>query len=287
MTDGSGVGGEVARHLLRGLHSSLWVMVVVGMVFFGELREARGETGWDLSVMGGVENVGSRDEMGSPLAYRGRGFPGAVRTERRGPRLELGMEVGAFIYGINGGRLEAERAEVDRHWAESVSVDLALWGQRVVATPRSHRLALGLQISHWTFYRSYHYDPTQIGSVETWDAPLTADVRADLQRSLGPDLEVRLAASVPLAGRMMRPNYAIRGDERIALIEERRRVLNGRWMTLNRFQMIRGEAALSWRVSQRWSVTTQYRIAMFTYRDDTSTQAFSQRGLAGIRFVFF
>lgn len=289
-----GASGRLAGGLMgqagggsRWIGAAVAVFLALAVLGYAPWAGAE-EPGWEFGLGWGLEDVGSRDQMGSPFAYQGRGFPLVLRVEHNTPGWSVGAEGGAFSYGINGGELRAQRYDGERHWAESVFVDVTLWTQWILARPENHRLSLGVQWSHWTFFRSYHYDPTQIGSVESWDAPLTADLRAELRRSLGRRAQISLRGSLPVIGWMMRPNWAIRGDERIALLDEPQRVVtDGEWMSWHRFAMLRAEAEVQWQMSRRWAMTAQYRFGMFSYRDDVGTQAVTQRGVLGLRYLMW
>lgn len=274
------------------LHSraAMWCLVVgAGLLAFSAQAAAdSGSARWTLTVGMGIEEVASRDTMGSPLTYSGVGYPGVFRADVVADRWSGGAEVGGFFFGFNGGELETAYAEegLDGHRADSVFADASVWAQRAVAKPGSHRLSLGVQVSHWTFFRSYLYDTSQIGAVETWDATLTGDVRAEVGHRIG-RFQWRAGASLAVGGRIMRPSYSVRGDERIALVESRGRVLTyGSWATINRLQMLQADAAIQWDLSERWGLVAQYRFGLMSYRADAPTRAFSQRGMAGIQFRF-
>lgn len=245
-------------------------------------------SGWTLNLGVGVQEVISRDEMGSPLAYRGTGYPLALGAELRRSRWSAGGQASAFAFGFNGGRLAAAPAEEgsEGHRADSVFVDLSLWYQRPLVAADSWSLTVGPQIGHWTFFRSYLYNPRQIGSVETWDTAVTGDVLGQW-RYVGGSWSGQVAASVSVAGRMMRPSYSIRGDDRLALVESRRQVLReGHWTTARRLRMAQAEVALERRISDRVGIWAQYRVGGLDYRDEVATRAFSQRFVTGIQWRF-
>ncbi len=244
---------------------------------------------WEWSLGMGIQEVASRDEAGSPLAYVGTGFPLALRAQLQRPQWSSGMQASAIYYGINGGKLQAAPATEggESHRADSVFVDLSLWAQRAVISGESLALSAGVQLGHWTFFRSYLYNPRQIGSVETWDAVVTSDARMALEY-LGQRWSWRMATSLALAGRMMRPSYSIRGDERLALVESRRNVFRyGEWTSLHRLRMVQAETSVQWNLNDRWGLWAQYRVGTLVYEADVSTRAFSQRVVSGIQLRFY
>ncbi len=245
-------------------------------------------TEWEVTVGGGVEEVASRDEAGSPLAYYGMGYPVGLRVDARGQRWAGGARTGLFFFGFNGGRLAADMATDGEpsHRADSVFVDLAGWLDRQVLELGGHRLAVGGQLSHWTFFRSYLYNPAQIGSVEAWDATISADVRASIDGHTGA-MFWGLSAAVPVAGWVIRPSYAVRGDERVDLVDSNTKVVtHGRLTTVHRLQMFQTEATLGLRLGQRWSLQANYRLGRLSYTNELQTRAFSQRAMLGVGFRF-
>lgn len=245
-------------------------------------------TQWEMTLGMGIEEVASRDEAGSPLAYTGVGYPLVLRVEADRKAWRAGGETGAFVFGVNGGRLATAYAEDGdpSHRADSVVVDLSAWLDREVLTIGDHRVAVGGQLSHWTFFRTYLYNPAQIGSVETWEATISADLRAGLDAQQG-RWSWGGAISVPLLGWVMRPSYAVRGDERVQLVNSRRRVLTqGRLTSVHRLQMVQAEAVFGVEISPRWAIGGQYRIGRLSYTNQVQTRAFKHRGMLGISYRF-
>lgn len=240
------------------------------------------------AVQMGVAEVGSRDAKGSPLAYQGRAFPVGLQLQWRGDVWSGGAMGSTFFYGWNAGTLSADRpnSSTEVHNAEAVFVELAGWMQRAVVSGRSVRLSVGPQLSHWTFFRSYEYHPAQIGGVETWEATVSADARAELELRRG-RFGAQLSANVAAVGRMMRPGHSIRGDERLALIEDRRRILSyGSWATAARLQMIHLDVGVRLDVSTRLALVAKYRAGVLNFRHELPTRAFRQQGLGGIALRF-
>ncbi len=260
--------------------------ILIGGQAVGE--ETSPSTNWTVTAGGGVAEVASRDEAGSPLAYSGVGYPLILRVDAVGPRWAAGGQTGLFVFGLNGGRLSADLAREGEpsHRADSLFVDLSAWIDRQVLTGSAHRLWLGAQVGHWTFFRSYLYNPAQIGSVESWEAVITADVRAGVGGDYG-RLSWELAASVPLLGWMMRPSYAVRGDERVEIVESHTTVLRrGRAVTVDRLQMVQGEASVALALGQRWGLRGEYRAGRLSYTNFVQTRAFVQRGTLGVSLRF-
>ncbi len=267
----------------------LTVVLVVSVAMGGEVA-AQGYEGpqWELSAEMGIEEVASRDDKGSPLAYSGKGFPLVLRAEMLRLKWSGGVEAGGFAYILNGGELHSALAVdgEEGHRAESVSVNLSAWAQRNLLDSGSRRLSLGLQLSHWTFFRSYLYDPAQIGAVETWEAPITADIRLEWRR-LGERLDFGVATSAALAGRILRPAHSLRGDERFRIVDSRIRVFSfGDWTAAHRLQMVQAQAVLRWRIHGRWGVNAQYRFGWMNYRNQEATRASTQRIVGGVHVRF-
>ena len=243
---------------------------------------------WTLSLGAGVQDVASRDELGSPLLYQGLGYPLMLRADRRAEGWSAGARLQGFVFGVNGGVLTTDQAtdETSGHRADSVFADLSAWLQWPLVRVDDHRLSVGVQLSHWTFFRSYLYDSRQLGSVETWDASLTAAIRAQIERRFE-RWRWTVAASMAVAGRMMRPSYSVRGDDRIALINQTHKVLTyGRWATIAGLQKVQLDAGIDWQLTPRWGVLAQYRVGVMAYSDDMSTRAFSQQAMVGAQFQF-
>lgn len=267
--------------------AAMSVVFVFGVAAAGEPAEIESTdesgTEWTFGAGAGVQEVASRDFRGAPFAYRGWGYPLDLRFEGVGSRWSATVELGGFASAVNGGELSVESAEgINYAHARTAFVDLGVRLLRAVAIPGQHRLSGGLQLSHWTFYRSYEYDPRQIGSVETWDALVTLDVRGELRRQIG-NWQWGVGAGTAVAGRVMRPSYALRGDERIALIEHPGRIFAyGRWATINQLQLLRADAAVSRSIGDRWAVRADYRFGWMAHRDDS--RAFTQRLSVGAEF---
>lgn len=265
-------------------------LVVISGTAWADEEVPPWERNWTVTVAGGGEEVASRDDKGAPLAYTGIGYPVVLRAVRTGRHWSWGAEAGGFAFVFNGGQLSTDMARDGEvgHRADSVFVDMSTWGQRRVVGRSSQRLSLGLQLSHWTFFRSYLYDSQQIGSVETWDAPLTGDARLEWART-GARLEGAVAAAVTMGGRIMRPGHSLRGDERLRIVARRHRIFtHGQWVTVNRLQMVRMTGSLRWRWSGRWGMGAQYRFGWMSFRDDDdlTVRAATHRMTGGI-FVEF
>jgi hypothetical protein len=247
-----------------------------------------GSSSLELTLGVGRAAVGSRDQKGSPLAYRGTGIPPVIKGRWLAENWSAGFGVSALVTGFNAAPLRADRAQGadELHRADPVFVDFSIWGQHLMATPEPFQIALGAQLSHWTFFRSYEYNPSQIGGVETWDATLTADARAQLSFTHG-RWEAHTGASFALAGRMMRPSHAIRGDERLQLIQERRRIWSsGQWATVARFQKMQIDAQVRFDFNSRVGAVAGYRLGMMSFHDDQATRAYHQQGMAGVVIRF-
>lgn len=281
------------RKWRRGL---FWVGSIVALAMLlpasSAVAESEADDGelprWSLAAATGVQELASRDEMGSPLMYGGVGFPAVLQLQRRGPKWTAGGQMSAQIGGLNGGQLEAGPAEEGRpgHRADGVSVDLSVWMQRLLADPGDHRVSVGGGIGHWTFFRSYLYDPAQIGSVESWDASVTADLRIHLERRIG-RLSWHLGTNLALAGRMMRPSHSLRGDEQLAMARDYTRVLReGNWATIGQLQKLEADAGILWDVTSRWGAGVDYRARYLSYRGERPTRAFAQRLVVGAEFRF-
>ena len=246
------------------------------------------EARWEISVTSGVEEVASRDDKGSPLAYSGLGYPLGLQLLTERPSWSGGVQASGFAFVVNGGRLASGQATPgeEGHQADSIFVDLSVWAQLPVLRRGAHRLDVGAEISHWTFFRSYTYHAAQIGAVETWDAPVAVGGRVEWSRH-GQWLDLDLGATVALVGRMMRPAHSLRGDERFRLIESRHRVFTyGRWVAPHRLRWVQGRAGMRAKVHPRWGLWAQYRIGWMDYRERESSRASSQRGLGGLYFRF-
>ncbi len=236
----------------------------------------------------GLAQLGSRDAKGSPLAYRGSGVPPVLRGRWMGQRWSAGVGASTLVTGFNASPLRADRAQGadDIHRADPVFVDLAIWAQRIQVSSAPFEIAVGAQLSHWTFFRSYEYNPSQIGGVETWDGTLTADGRAQMSVAHG-RWAGHVSGSFALAGRMMRPSHSIRGDERLALIRERRRIwTSGQWATLARLQKLQVDAQVRFDFTTRMGAVAGYRLGLMSFHDDQPTRAFYQQGMVGLALSF-
>lgn len=243
---------------------------------------------WRLEAGVGVQQMTSRDQLGSPLMYRGMGIPPVLRLDKAGQRWSVGARAAGVVFGVNGGRLSSSMAEDGdpSHRADSVHVEFQGWLDREVTSSSSPRLAVGAQVGHWTFFRSYFFDPAQIGSVETWESTISADGRLSISDQLG-RLFWRAGLEVALAGWMMRPAYAVRGDERVALVERRHRVLTeGRLTAVHRLQMVHAEGGLGVDIGDRWTASGRIRATWMNYRDERPTRSWSRRATIGIGYRF-
>lgn len=279
-----------SRAARRGaLVAGLVVLLASSTVTAGETGETDERRSWSVGVESGIQQLASRDELGSPLVYDGLGVPLVVRTDARRTDWSWGARISGLVAGFNAQDLTAPPAEDEPggHRAEPVFFDLSSWVQWPVVRSGSLRLSAGPQLGHWTFFRSYEFHPAQIGSVEVWDAAITADLRAGLGQEFG-QFDWELATSLALGGRMLRPSWAVRGDERIALVENRRRIFAyGDWTAVHRLQMVQLEAGMQWWPTDRWGISGRYRGGLLSYRgSETTTRAVSQQGTLGVQFRF-
>ncbi len=262
---------------------ALAVVMVAGWTFGAMEAAAENSRGW-VEVKGGVEATGSRDEMGSPRVYRGMGVPLVVAGAlSRGP-WQWGLEAGGFGTGFNGGPLQARGGGEDHGVAEQIFVDGSLWGTRRVWQGRRLGVDAGARLSHWTFFRSYSYHSSQIGAVETWESPTTIDGLGRVRVSPISRVHLQAELSVPLMGRVLRPNYAVRGDERMALVERRTRVLSsGRWATWPTLQMVQARGAVHLETVGPLMVVAEWRVGGLALNGEVPTRATAQRLVVGVR----
>ena len=232
---------------------------------------------WSLTLGMGVEHIQSRDLLGSPRRYEGQGFP--LTLEGRWHRSSTEWYLGASGYGsgVNGGNLSGP-VDSGLGTAQSAVVDIRLGGLYRWPVHRRLQVIGGGQLRQWTFFRSYTYHPAQIGSVETWEATLSADLRAGL-RGGWTHLGWELRGGLALAGRGMRPSHALRGDQRLRLVEQRRRILSyGQWMSLRSLQMWDLELRIDVPVDGNWSLEAGGYLRGVGVDDGRQTRAY-QRGV--------
>lgn len=272
----------------RGAGPRLVGMIVFSLSIYSAIFVSAQERGrWQVMSRGGVEEVSSRDEFGSPLLYQGVGFPLILSLGYSGDLWAVSFEGGGFYTGVNGRPLKSAQASSEGHWASGVAVDLALQIDRAVIVRDRSRVRLGGRINHWTLYRSYRYGPTQIGAVETWDGPVTLDLVVGLERDLSQRFELRLFGAVALGGWVIRPHYSIRGDERMDIIKNRLLVVTeGDLATVNRLQMVTGHGELRWRLSAHLTMVGQYRVSFFDFQGAMRTRAFRQGVTVGLSLSF-
>lgn len=245
--------------------------------------EGRGE----LLLFSGIEQMGNRDATGSPLAYRGQAYPLMLRWGRSAPRWSRALELGGFTPGLNGGRLSSAIDDGQGHWANASFVDASFQWRFALLNRGGRRLELGPRLSHWTMYRSYQYDPAQIGSVEVWEAFVSLDASAGLRQALGGWGELHLGINVPLGGYVMRPSYAVRGDERVRLVQERWRALtDGRFASWGSFRMVQTRAELWWKPGTYLGVVAAYRGGAFSYDLPLDTRTYSHRFSLGVGLLY-
>ena len=270
-----------------GGRHALVTVVVIGFLLAGSFAAGAEEAEADgrITLGTGMESLASRDQMGSPFLYRGGGHPVWVAAHRQGGHWRWGMDWRGSVSGWNAAWMEAAISDGKRHRAEAVSVEGSLYLQGLVASEGGHQLFLGGELSNWTFFRSYHYDEHQIGAVEIWEAPVVLNARAEMVRRLGA-WELSVAALVPVGGRMLRPNYAIRGDERIEMVERRLQILRyGSWASWNRLQMLRGIAGMGWR-RERLGLRLEASAGWLRYQGDWETRAGRVQALFGAEIHF-
>lgn len=243
---------------------------------------------WSLGAGAGIQEVASHDELGSPLVYAGVNAPMLLWLDARAQSWSAGARVDGVVSGVNGGplttRYAVQGAEGQR--ADTVFVDLSGWVQWAVATPGQLRVSVGPQLGHWTFFRSYNYHPSQIGSVETWDSTITADLRVQLDQKFE-RWGWSVAGSAAAAGRILRPAYAVRGDERLGLANRPWQVFtHGRWAAVGRLQMVQAEAVLQAQLTRRLGVVGRYRTGFLSHGGELTSRAFRQQLTAGVQLVF-
>ncbi|RAL25207.1 hypothetical protein DL240_03075 [Lujinxingia litoralis] len=241
----------------------------------------------EVVVLTGAEAVGNRDDTGSPMAYRGMGYPLQLRWGRTARRWSRQIALAGFSQGINGGRLHSAMDDGQGHWARSSFVDASFQWRFVLLDQSSRRLELGPRLSHWTMYRSYQYDPSQIGSVEVWDAVITLDASAALRQRFGGWGELRLGLTLPVGGYVMRPSYAVRGDERVRLVMERwRAVTDGRFASWGTLQMVQAQAEMWIHLGKRLGLVTAYRGGAMSYELPLNTRTYAHRVSLGLGFFY-
>lgn len=254
----------------------------------GEPADNDEGTDWSVATAVGVQEVASRDELGSPLGYHGWNAPLVIRVDAHTQRWSAGGRLDGVVAGVNAPDMRTNLAgdsEVG-HRASPIFADLSGWLLWPVAEPGDHRLSAGVGLGHWTFFRTYAYDPAQIGSVETWEAVLSADLRARLERTYD-RWRWSVGTAFSLGARVFRPSHALRGDERIILVDRHLQVLTyGGWASLNRLQMMQVDGGVEWQLNPRWSLIGHYRVGYLSYRNELSTRAFRQQWTVGTRFNF-
>lgn len=255
-------------------------------VYAGTVESAPSAQGWSLSATVGVQELASRDEAGSPLAYHGWGVPLGLQAAYRAEGWSTGGRLETVVSGFNAGQLTPQSPDADHAYADAVFADISWWVQWPVASPSNLQLSVGPALSHWTFVRIYNYHPGQIGSVETWDSAVTADLQIQIGQQFD-RLRWSAGSSVAVAGRMMRPAHSLRGDDRLVLIDEPTRVLtDGQWAALHRLQLLQADAQIGWQLSPRWEINGNYRVGYLSYYSDRPTRAFRQQFAVGARFHF-
>jgi hypothetical protein len=238
---------------------------------------------WTVEAGTGVEAVDSRDELGSPMAYRGHGVPLVVGVMREAPRWHLRAQAGGFGTGVNGGRLRTANGSEDHQVARSVFVDVSVQATRTMTGDARQRIGLGARISHWTFFRSYQYHPNQIGAVETWDAPVTLDAVGEISVWPLTRLQLHGAFALPVVGRVIRPHYAVRGDERIDLVDGQGELFGtGIWATWPTLQMLQAHLGARLQLHPRWVLSVEGRAGAFALNGTVPTRAVARRFVVGI-----
>ncbi len=256
-----------------------WTGVASGaeMVEERDAGEAATTPRWHVEVGVGVESTQSRDDLGSPLRYEGRGYPMRLRGDHIRQRTRWYASVQGHGSGVNGGHLRAISAD-GPSMAQSGVGDLKVGGAYRWRHGERLRPYIGGRLRTWAFFRRYTYSAAQIGSVETWEATLSADMEVGLEAHRGP-WSGALEAGMALGGWAMRPNHALRGDRRLQLVEQRRHIVRyGQWVGPRQLQMGDLQARLQWAVTDRWGLSGTAYIRATAVDDGRSTRAY-QRGI--------
>ncbi|MFU8806779.1 MAG: hypothetical protein ACNA8W_23435 [Bradymonadaceae bacterium] len=250
----------VMRFLIAALLGS-----VVAVYAGGVCAETPGDGSRHTIEFGvGMEYLGSRDDIGSPMRYEGYAYPLRLAYSRANARGFHGVEASFSHFGFNSGHLKAAMAEGENHQAEPTMARLSYGYWRHLHRGGRLDLFAGAALNTLVFFRSYQYDVNQIGSVETWDGLGSLDVSARLGLKLTDRQRLHGRVSLPLAGYVLRPSYSVRGDERLQLIREQWRVItDGQWASWGRMQRIEAGLGYGVDITQSFGLGAAYHFAFF------------------------
>ncbi len=240
------------------------------------------------TVGAGLEYLGSRDDIGSPLRYEGMGFPLRLAYSGQAHLNHFHEFNAAFSFtGFNASHLRAAIADEQSHIAETAFVNVAYGQFFRLSSTRIGRLFLGPQLRSLVFFRSYQYEPNQIGSVEVWDAVTSLDLAARLRHRIGRHHHFDLGIGLPLLAYVLRPGYAVRGDERVRMVYHRLEVFtSGRFATWNTLQMVNTTLQYGFQFAANWRVDATHNFSLFHYSEPLTTRGMNHRLTVGVSFLF-
>ena len=220
--------------------------------------DAVGETGRHRAFASvAVSSLTSRDEGGSPLTYRGIGFPFFIGYEYHG---SPGRHHVAFSYrktGINAPTMVSSRTTT-RGTAEGTlaehTVDYSLRRfsyeySRVLFEPSGGPIHLlgGILWDNILFFRYYSYAERPLyvreSSLGVWDGILSLNLTAGAEYLMGDRSAISARIYAPFLAFLFRPRYSIQDDELIRISFDNFSQLNSgrsRFVTLGELMQLGG-----------------------------------------------
>jgi hypothetical protein len=240
-----------------------------------------------VQIIGGVEYLGSRDDAGSPMRYTGYGYPIGLAYEQSRER-SLAKLGGAFSHaGFNSGLLTAGIAQEQFHQAEPTLVRLSYGYWRKVGSGLRLQSLAGGELNSIVFFRSYQYDPHQIGTVELYDAITSLDLSARLFFDLSPRQRLMGRVALPLGGYVVRPSYAVRGDERLQVVREQWRIVtDGYWASWGELQRAQIELGYRLTLNDRLELDASYHVEAYRVRQPFVSRGLLARYSLGVSMTF-
>ncbi len=283
-----GVGGRLGLAFFMVARLFLWVIFLWSWQGCAPGKQASGAGEHAVTLLGGIEYLGSRDEMGSPLRYEGTGYPLGLSYVGGADAEHFHEFSGVFSTSyLNATPLQAAISDGENHRAESV-LARASYGQFfLVSRLLGSRFYVGGLWSNTVFFRTYWYAPNQMGQVEVWEATSSLDVAARLRIQPAARHRLVLGVGVPVVGYVLRPAYAVRGDERLRAVFDQGELLRGgRLATWNTLQMVHGMVEYGYQIAAHWRVESGYFLGMYRYLEPAVTRGLNHRLSVGIAYLF-
>jgi hypothetical protein len=178
-----------------------------------------------------VGSITSRDEAGSPLTYRGIGFPFLIGYEYHGAPNRHRVGFSYRKTGINAPTMVSSQTTMRGSGGGTVAehtVDYSLRRfsyeySRVLLEPYEGRIRLrgGILWDNILFFRYYSYAERPLyereSSLGVWDGILSMNLSAGAEYDLDDLSEISAHLYTPFVAFLFRPRYSIQDDELIKI----------------------------------------------------------------------